>query len=139
MKYIPKKLYSRICGVLPVLCVDLMIEGPDSLFLLVKRLNEPLAGAWWVVGGRMRRNEDPLRAANRLAREEVGLKLQKVEFAGYYSEVFRKSAANKEKGIHTVSLVFRARTRERSVKLDAQSSAFIWSSLPARFVRNLKI
>jgi colanic acid biosynthesis protein WcaH len=129
---IPSKIYREIVSKIPVLCVDLLIWR-DKKILLVKRKNYPLRNQWWVVGGRVLLGEDPKDAARRKAKEEVGLDIESVNFVGYYSDVFRKSAF-KNKSCQTVSLVFLCKPKDGAVRLDAQSNNFKWADgMPARF------
>jgi ADP-ribose pyrophosphatase YjhB (NUDIX family) len=129
---ISAKIYGEIASRLPIVCVDLLIWR-DKKLLLVKRKNDPLKNQWWVVGGRVLLGEDPKDAARRKAKEEVGLDLESINFIGYYSDVFRKSAF-KNKACQTVSLVFVCRPKDGAVRLDAQSNNFKWADgMPARF------
>lgn len=136
--FIKRPFYRRIIGVIPILCVDLVIKDRHGHILLVKRKNEPLADHWWTIGGRIWRNEDPKIAAVRLAREEVGQIIKTVKFIGYYNDVFDKSVIDMEGGIHSVSLVFECTCDARTVVLDKQSSDYKWGTvIPPRFLKNL--
>lgn len=113
---------------MPLLCVDLIIRRGDRV-LLIKRENEPLRGFWWVPGGRVLKGETLLDAAKRKAASEVGLDIEP-RFVGIYEGRFETSAQNVP--AHSVSIVFEAEA-EGEVKLDSQSSAFMWGNLPKRF------
>lgn len=136
---IEKNKYSEICQLMPILCVDLIIENEHGLMLQIKRINEPLAGEWWTIGGRVMKMETPREAARRLAREEVGLRIKELELAGTYAEYFPKSVACAD-GIHTISIVYKCKAASDKVSLDSQSSDFRWSvGLPPRFIANLEL
>lgn len=96
-----------------------------------------MKGEWWVVGGRVFIGEDPVDAARRKAKEEVGLDIDCPRFVGYYSDVYPRSAFERTE-YQTVSLVFECSPKSGAVKLDAQSSGYKWSEqLPPRFARKL--
>lgn len=42
MSLIPADEYARIIEVLPILCVDVIVQNSKGEYLLVKRANEPL-------------------------------------------------------------------------------------------------
>ena len=53
---IPSDEYARILENMPVCCVDVIIAN-DKKALLVYRKDEPAKNKWWVVGGRILKNE----------------------------------------------------------------------------------
>jgi ADP-ribose pyrophosphatase YjhB (NUDIX family) len=138
---IPAQQYKEILRVLPILCVDLIIVGPDGRYLLVKRRNEPLMGEWWTVGGRILHGEKALDAAQRKLREEVGLKNDVMEFVGFYEDWFDRNSFEAGGVYHTVSLIYKTVFRKRPAApvLDAQSSDWMWAeSLPEHFVTRIE-
>lgn len=137
---IPEQQYRQMLRVLPILCVDIIIVGPDGKYLLVKRRNEPLRDEWWTVGGRVLHGEKALDAAKRKLREEAGLGNDAMEFVGFYEGWFDCNAF--EKGLyHTVSLVYKTVFRDMpgTPVLDDQSSDWMWAdALPAQFVNQIE-
>jgi ADP-ribose pyrophosphatase YjhB (NUDIX family) len=133
--HIPEDLYRKILGVLPVVCVDILIKR-DSRYLLVNRANEPLKGVWWVPGGRIQFNEDPEQAVRRKALEETELTLSDVEFVGYYSEKYDTSSL--EVPCHTISLVFEA-FGHGEVKINKEAFSWVWShTVPNKFIEGIR-
>lgn len=134
---IPEQQYKEILRILPILCVDIIIVGPDGKYLLVKRRNEPLMGEWWTVGGRLLHGEKALDAAQRKLREEVGLANDNMGFVGFYEGWFDRNSFENDTVYHTVSLIYKTvfrQTPEQPV-LDNQSSDWMWAdSLPGQFV-----
>jgi len=57
MNFIKTETYNQIIEVLPILCVDVIIQNKDGEYLLIKRANEPKVGCWWVIGGRVHKGE----------------------------------------------------------------------------------
>ena len=130
---IPSELYRQIVDVLPILCVDIVIED-GGRYLLVKRTNEPLKGQWWVPGGRVLKGETIAEAAARKAREELGIEAEITGILGYYEDQFTETEFGLESGTHTVSIVVSARLTSMEIRLDAQGSDWTFAAaLPERF------
>ena len=129
---ISPRLYKKIARSVPIFCVDLLIQK-DKEFLLVKRKNSPLRGKFWIVGGRVLLGEDPLEAAHRKAKEEVGLELDGITFVGYLSDIFNKNSFESTE-YHTISIVYLCHPKHTNVMLDDQSSEWKWGELPQRFL-----
>ena len=70
---LPADEYHRICRAMPIACVDLLVSDPGGRILLVKRVNEPAAGRWWLPGGRVLHGELRKAAALRKLLEELGV------------------------------------------------------------------
>jgi len=69
---IPQEQYDIIIENVPIACVDVAIVAKGSV-LLVKRLDHPAKGEWWLPGGRILKTEMMKEAAIRKARDEVGI------------------------------------------------------------------
>jgi colanic acid biosynthesis protein WcaH len=132
---LPEEQYAKIMEVLPILCVDIMIQNPEGEYLLIKRVNEPLKGQWWVIGGRVFKGETLKEAAIRKVREEVGLHIRDLKLVGYYEDTKEKSPFGLSTPQHSVSVVFSAVVaHDQRICLDAQSSEWKFSKLlPERF------
>ncbi len=133
---IPETLYASITKVLPVVCVDLVIENSKGNFLLVKRANHPLRGEWWVPGGRLLHSEKAIDGAFRKGIEELGVELISLQFSGFFEETFAVDCRGGDIPYHTVSLVYQARLSDsEAISLDRQSTDFTWAKeLPEKFV-----
>jgi len=132
---IPKEQYTQIIEVLPILCVDIIIQNSQGEFLLIKRANEPLKDQWWVIGGRVLKGETLEKAAIRKVEEEVGLKITDVKLVGYYEDADETNPFGLYTPLHSVSVVFLAVIdNHQNIKLDNQSSDWKYSKeLPERF------
>ena len=132
---IPAEHYKKILEVLPVLCVDIIIRNQNEECLLIKRVNEPMKGQWWVIGGRVLKGESLEQAAKRKVREEVGLEVEKVEPVGYYEDVSGINPFESATPLHSVSIVFLTHIQnEQRITLDYQSSDWKYSKeLPEFF------
>jgi len=132
---IPEILYREIISVLPIICVDIVIRNHAGKVLLARRKNDPLRDQWWVIGGRIRFGESARQACIRKTLEEAGFELDKLQFLGFYEDVFDRNAFDAAKPYHTFSLVFETRVATtQAVRLDSQHSEYSWfDALPNRF------
>lgn len=121
-------LYEEIHQNMPIACVDIVLKTSDGGFLLVKRDNEPAKNQWWVVGGRVRKNESLEEAAIRKIKEEIGIELKKVEkVAGGYETIFEDDPFGHKQGTHTINTLFVGETSDeelKKVKTDTLHSEF---------------
>lgn len=133
---IPKDSYKKIIALTPIPCVDVIIRSPNNKYLLIRRANEPLCGKWWVVGGRVRKEERLTEAARRKVKEEIGLTVGSLCPVGYYEGFYEQNAFG-DKGIyHTLSVVFTTVIDDFSnIILDDQSIEWtLADALPEEFV-----
>ena len=65
--------FRRAVEMLPLVSIDLLLHDGQGRYLTGLRSNPPAQGAWFVPGGRIRKNEPLALALDRIAREELGL------------------------------------------------------------------
>ena len=53
MTFIPEPEYKQLIKKMPIFCGDFLIFA-EKKYLLIKRNQEPMKGAYWVDGGRLR-------------------------------------------------------------------------------------
>jgi len=135
MSLIPTEKYAEIIEVLPILCVDVIIQNARGEFLLVKRANEPQKGRWWPVGGRVLKGETLEQAAIRKIREETALQVKTVQPIGYFEMMADVNPFGLPFRYHTASLVFVAFADDhQQVRLDDQSMEWKYAKeLPTDF------
>ena len=103
---IKHNLYKKIMESIPVICVDAIIMNEKNEYLLVKRKNEPLKNKFWMVGGRLHKNELLLRGIKRKLKEEVGIKKGLIKYIGFIEEFFNKTEQKINGNFHTISFVY---------------------------------
>lgn len=132
---IPVKQYKQILDAMPLLCVDVVIRNARGEYLLVKRVNEPLKGHWWVIGGRVQKYETLEQAVIRKVRQESSLIVRKMQPIGYYEGTFKNNSIKLNNRLHSVSIVFETMIgNDVKIRLDAQSSEWKFTKrLPVRF------
>ena len=100
-------LYQEIHQNMPIACVDIVLKTSDGGFLLVKRDNEPAKNQWWVIGGRVRKNESLELAVIRKVKEEAGIELNQLEkVSGGYETIFEEDPFGHQQGTHTINTLF---------------------------------
>jgi colanic acid biosynthesis protein WcaH len=136
---LPAEQYARFMEMMPILCVDIMIQNPEGEYLLIRRSNEPLKGQWWVIGGRVLKGETLKEAAIRKVKEEVGLPVRHLKLVGYYEDTQEKNPFDLPTPQHSVSVVFSTVVdHDLPILLDKQSSEWKFSKdLPERFQQTL--
>ncbi len=104
--YIPENLYKQIVELMPIPCVDVLIHQGDQI-LFIKRNQEPAKGQWWVIGGRLHKDETMEQCAVRKCLEEVGLKVEIEKMIGVHDEFFDTSIQGPP--THTVCVAYLAK------------------------------
>jgi colanic acid biosynthesis protein WcaH len=138
---LPVKLYKKILDVMPILCVDIIVQNAHGEYLLIKRGNEPLKGQWWVIGGRVFKGETLQNSAKRKLFEEIGVRAHNLFLVGYYEDHFKINRFKTPTGEHSVSVLFLAiiDTDKHNIKLDDQSTHWRFSKkLPYRLLKKMK-
>ena len=71
MIYLPDKEYKKIITTMPIFCIDFLIRCEER-YLLLKRVEEPMKGSYWVIGGRLRFKESIKDFSMRIQKKEIG-------------------------------------------------------------------
>jgi len=120
------EIYSKVTR----LCVELIIKTKKRI-LLTKRKIAPDRGKWHLPGGTVFFEESLKNTVKRVAKQELGLKVQPIKILGYI-EFLRK-------GYHPVSIVFLIKANSGRIKLDYQASDFIFTKkIPKNTVKEHK-
>jgi len=138
MNLIPSKHYVKIIEVLPILCVDIVVQNTRGEYLLVKRVNQPKGGEWWPVGGRVLKGESLEQAAIRKVKEETSLQVNRVQPVGFFESVDDANSFGLPISYHAVSIVFTTSVDDQQqIVLDDQSLEWKYArELPAGFCVN---
>jgi len=100
--YLSDKDYNFIYSKSTRVCVDILLVEAGEVFL-IKRDIEPYKGKWHLPGGRIRFRESIGSAINRIAKEEMGIRVYVPKLLGFMEFPREVQKGNKR---HTVSLVF---------------------------------
>ena len=117
--------YQLIRRIMPIPCVDLVVENPAGEVLLLRRANEPAKGQWWMPGGRVNFGETREGAAARKLQEECSLSALSICELGTHDLFLELPGAGESS--HAITTVFRIDvTHGGRVILDSQSRASAW-------------
>jgi colanic acid biosynthesis protein WcaH len=129
--FITNSEYYTCVKNLPIATVDVVIFNKEkNRTLLFRRLNEPAKGKYYILGGRINKNEKILDAALRKLKEEINLKInsQGLAYIGITEEFFPNSIFKKMKSNFIVMnyvLTLKNNLIEK-LQLDSQHSGFRW-------------
>ncbi|CAB3739637.1 GDP-mannose mannosyl hydrolase [Achromobacter deleyi] len=108
---LPEDDFRRAVQMLPLVSIDLLLRDPAGRYLTGLRCNPPAQGAWFVPGGRVRKDETLAQALRRLAREELGLTLppQAWRPRGVYEHFYGTNFAGENgRSTHYIVLAYEA-------------------------------
>lgn len=131
---IPAAQYEQIMKTMPIFCVDWLIRK-DNKYLLLRRKQQPMAGYYWHIGGRLRLGESIGEAANRIQSREIGRFCGMGRMIGFSNYMFENT--EDARATHTPAITYLVDVDEFFLpKLDDTESGHIWtSSLPVEFVK----
>jgi colanic acid biosynthesis protein WcaH len=114
----------------PLVSIDLIVKNNSNEFLVGLRKNEPAKDYWFVPGGRILKNERISQALERIAKEELGIKInyEQTEFLGVFEHFYTSNFAQKEGfTTHYVALAHRINISENLLQLpNAQHQEYKW-------------
>ena len=96
IKKLPKNVFEEIYQHVPRLCIEVIIDTPQGI-ILTKRLISPWEGMWHIPGGTIYLGEKIDEALNRIADDEIGVKINIknmigiIEYLGQHEKGFAHS------------------------------------------------
>ena len=129
---IPAEKYQGILEAMPICAVDVVFFNEDKTkTLLFKRLNEPLKGTYFSIGGRLLKNEKLEDCAVRQAFREVGIRVQKDQLVlGGVQEEIHDASAFGEISYHAIDIFYGyVLSSGEKITLDDQHSEYQWFSV----------
>lgn len=90
----------------PLVSIDLLVRDRRGRYLLGRRKNRPAQGAWFVPGGRVRKDETLDAAFLRLTETELGHRVARAaaELAGIYEHLYDDNFAGTDFNTHYIVL-----------------------------------
>lgn len=122
---IDQPLYTKIHKLMPIPCIDLVIVRNNKL-LLIKRNREPAKLQYWLPGGRIFRGESLEATAKRIAKDEVGLSVSRLEFLGIGNLLFKEDPFGHGCGTHTVTFIYKCYAARGTPSLDGNHIDYVW-------------
>ncbi|HUS89567.1 MAG TPA: NUDIX domain-containing protein [Desulfosporosinus sp.] len=118
--YLTDEEYRLAYGLVPRLCVDLVIKDARGV-LLLKREQKPYKGLWHLPGGRVRKGETLSDASKRIAMGEIG---RHIEITGKLGVLEFPHDDGDLGNFHSVSIVFAAKITSARVQKSGQTMFF---------------
>ena len=129
--------FRRAVEMLPLVSIDLLLHDGQGRYLTGLRSNPPAQGAWFVPGGRIRKNEPLALALDRIAREELGLHAMAAAWTpcGVHEHFYSTNFAGEiNRSTHYIVLAYEAeRALDPASLPHAQHRGYRWLS-PAAIV-----
>ncbi|WP_438800844.1 GDP-mannose mannosyl hydrolase [Achromobacter pestifer] len=126
--------FRQAVEMLPLVSIDLLLRDAAGRYLTGLRANPPAQGAWFVPGGRIRKNETLRDALRRIARDELGIPVSELAWTprGVYEHFYGTNFAGEAgRSTHYVVLAYEAElSLDVSSLPQAQHRSYRW--LPAR-------
>lgn len=103
-----EQTFQTIIESTPLISIDLIVKNHQGQALLGKRKNPPAKNFWFVVGGRILKNETLAEAFTRLTLQELGkaISLNDANFIAPYQHFYKDSVFNKSVSTHYVVLAY---------------------------------
>ena len=125
MNYLPYENYKKIIKLMPIFCIDFLINYQNQ-YLLIKRNEEPLKNTYWVIGGRLLFKETINDAAKRIQEREIGRYFSKFKEIGFSNYFFPNKQDSK--ATHTPTLLYKISVDKMfHPLLSKDHNSFIWS------------
>ena len=124
-----QQVFLQIVANAPLVSIDLIVANARDEILLGQRVNAPARGAWFVPGGRIRKNETMANAYARVCNDELGMyqDIRHAMFAGVYEHFYDDNFAGAP-GIstHYVVMAYRLTVAEALTPPHEQHSVYRW-------------
>lgn len=106
--FLSQEAFCAIINNAPLISIDLIVKNPQGQVLLGKRNNPPAKNFWFVVGGRIRKNETFHQAFSRLTMQELGqsFSLDQANFITHYQHFYNDSIFGDNISTHYVVLAY---------------------------------
>ena len=108
--WLPDETFKSVIQHTPLISIDLIVRNEKGEVLLGKRVNAPAKGYWFVLGGRVRKNETLDDTFVRLVREELGIESgvtrADAKFLGVFEHFYDDCVFDDEIATHYVVLVY---------------------------------
>lgn len=106
--FLDEKMFSQVIENAPLVSIDLIIRNLQGDILLGKRTNPPAQGYWFILGGRLYKNESIEQAFLRITKQEFGysILLNQANFFGVYQHFYNDSIFCRDISTHYIVLAY---------------------------------
>jgi colanic acid biosynthesis protein WcaH len=124
--------FENVIRLTPLVSMDLVVRAPDGRVLVGRRKYEPARNKFFLVGGRITKNESRAAAFKRLTREELGIELpiEEARFLGVYDHFYPTNRFERKGfGTHYVVLGYELGLDPRTANLPTEQHAeYVWKT-----------
>lgn len=128
--FLDKNTFSTVIANSPLVSIDLVVLDKVGNALLGRRLNRPAKDCWFVLGGRVRKNESLSDAFKRLTLEEIGIEFQisQAKLIGPFDHFYHDNVFGEAFSTHYVAIayVIQIDTNLDFLPLDIQHAQYQW-------------
>jgi len=129
-EWLAAREFADVVRLTPLVSMDLVVRAPDGRVLVGRRVNEPARNCFFLVGGRITKNESRAAAFRRLTREELGVELEiaQARFLGVYDHFYPTNRFEREGfGTHYVVLGYELKFFAEPAALpNDQHGEYVW-------------
>lgn len=129
---LPFDTFKCIIKNTPLVSLDIVVYNKKGEALLGKRNNRPAQGFWFVLGGRIQKDESMSAAFKRLTLNELGSQfcLSQAEFIGTFEHFYTDNVSGDDFSTHYVVLGYRLVIDDILLTLPTeQHNQYIWLSV----------
>lgn len=123
-----EQTFQTIIESTPLISIDLIVKNHQGQALLGKRKNPPAKNFWFVVGGRILKNEKFHQAFTRLTMQELGqsFSLNQATFIAPYQHFYDDSIFGNQISTHYVVLAYELLVKNLNELPAEQHSRYHW-------------
>lgn len=114
----------------PLFAINLVVLSQKNEILVGKRLNSPAKGWWFVLGGRVFKNESLAKAFYRISINELGISLHidHASLLGFYDYFYSKSFFCNTISTHYINAthVVECNVQDLTLPMDSQHDKYRW-------------
>jgi colanic acid biosynthesis protein WcaH len=124
--------FEHVIRLTPLVSMDLVVRAPDGRVLVGRRKYEPARNMFFLVGGRITKNESRSAAFRRLTREELGIEvpIEQARFLGVYDHFYPTNRFERKGfGTHYVVLGYELGLDPHTANLPTEQHAeYLWKT-----------
>ncbi len=117
--------YCSILDVMPISCVDVIIQHESKILLIHRKKSEDMGDLWWIPGGRIHKNETFENAVKRKAVTETGLQVHVLKKCNSYEGFYESKKC--DSGTHFITTVYITKpVKLTEIKIDHTADDYKW-------------
>jgi colanic acid biosynthesis protein WcaH len=120
-----RHIFKTIVDSAPLVSIDILVRKNKQV-LLGKRVNKPAQGCFFSTGGRVRKNETIKQALDRIAKDELGIKLKSTPKFIDIFEHFYDDSIFENVSTHYVNLAYEYKVDEIGSLPNEQHNEYKW-------------